>query len=183
VSDISLGPGIGVALGAFLTLAAGGVLLVVAILAGLLSPPGSERRAARALRFSAGPLACLAVAALFLGLASLCDRPGLERLDAWSLTVPVLGIAAAATTTIALSTARRARRAQATGKIALRGAGLAAAVSLLLAAVGDLILPDWTETRQKVLVAIVLPLLAALTAGLAGALARGPRPAATPPAS
>jgi hypothetical protein len=182
VSDISLGPGIGVALGAFLTLAAGGVLLLVAILVGLLSPPGSERRATRALRFSAGPLACLVVAAVFLGLASLCEKPGLERLDAWSLTVPVLGIAAAATTTIALATARRARRSQA-GKVALRGAGLAAAVSLLLAAVGDLILPDWTETRQKVVVAIVLPLLAGLSAGLAGAFGRARPPAATPPAS
>jgi hypothetical protein len=183
VSDISLGPGIGVALGAFLTLAAGGILLVIALLAGLLSPPGSERRAARALRFSAGPLACLAAGALFLGLASLCDNPGLERLDAWSLTVPVVGIAAAATTAIALSTARRARRAPAAEKVVVRGAALAGVVSLLLAALGDLILPDWTETRHKLLVAIGLPLLAALTAGLAGALARRQRPAATPPAS
>ena len=133
MSDISLGPGLGVFVGGLLTLAAGAVLLMIGLVVGIVTrlQPG-ERRSVRILHRCAGALVCLAVGALFLGLASTCGPEALRRLDDWTLDIPVIGVALGLTTIIALATARRAvSSARAPATIA-RGAAVAVAVSIAI---------------------------------------------------
>jgi hypothetical protein len=111
VSDISLGPGIGVFAGALLTLAVGAVFLVTGVVVGFATRLQSgERRSARILRCCAAAFVCLAVGALFFGLASICGPQALRRLDDWTLEIPVMGLGLGLTTVVALAIARRARR-------------------------------------------------------------------------
>jgi hypothetical protein len=109
VSDISLGPGIGVFVGLLLTLAAGAAWLVIGLVVGAVTrlQPG-ERRSARLLRCCAGALVCFAVGGVFFCLCAIGGTEALRRLDEWMLDIPVIGIALGLTAAIAIATARRA---------------------------------------------------------------------------
>jgi hypothetical protein len=133
VSDISLGPGLGVFFGALLTLAAGAVLLAIGLIVGITTrlPPGLGR-AVRILRCCAGAVVCLAVGGLFFLLGGACSREALGRLDDWVLDIPIIGVALGLTTVIALVTARRAAASGRAPATVARGAALAVAVSIAL---------------------------------------------------
>jgi hypothetical protein len=133
VSDISLGPGLGGFVGGLLTLAAGAVLLMIGLVVGIVTrlQPG-ERRSIRILRRCAGALVCLAVGALFLGLAPTCGSEALRRLDDWTLDIPIIGVSLGLATIIALATARRAVSSSVAPTTVARGAAAAAAVSIAI---------------------------------------------------
>jgi hypothetical protein len=123
----------GVFLGALLTLAAGAVLLVIGLVVGIVTrlQPG-ERRSARVLRCCAGPLACLAVGAMFFYLAGACGPEALRRLDDWTFDIPVIGVALGLTTAIAIATARRAMLSTGAPATVGRGAAVAVAASIAI---------------------------------------------------
>jgi hypothetical protein len=133
VSDISLGPGLGVFIGALLTLAAGAVLLMIGLVVGIVTrvQPG-EWRSARILRCCAGALVCLAVGALFFLLGGACGPDALRCLDDWTLDIPIIGVALGLTTVIAQMTARRAVSSGGAPATVARGAAVAVAVSIAI---------------------------------------------------
>jgi hypothetical protein len=133
VSDISLGPGIGVVLGALATLAAGAVLLVIGLVVGAVTrlQPG-ERRSARVLRCCAGALVCFVVGGMFFFFGGALGREALRRLDEWVLDIPVIGVALGLTTGIAIATARRAAAPTGAPATVERGAAVAVAASIAI---------------------------------------------------
>ena len=133
MSDISLGPGIGVVVGLMLTLAAGAAWLVIGLVVGAVTrlPPG-DRRAPRVLRCCAGALVCLAVGGVFLCLCAAGGTEALRRFDEWMLDIPVIGVALGLTTAIAIATARRAVSATGGPATVERGAAVAVTASVAL---------------------------------------------------
>ena len=109
MSDISMGPWLGVLMGGVFTLILGGVLFILAAIAGLLFVRGASLRS-RVLRFTAGPLACLGCTAAFLLIAGLLERPTLFRLGEWYRAMPVVGLGIAVVTTVTSELTRRRRK-------------------------------------------------------------------------
>ena len=115
VSDISLGPGIGVAVGFLLTLLAAGALVIGGIVVATATPlaPG-ERRWQRILRCCTASLVCLGIGFAYLGLGAVVDNPTEARLDDWAFGVPIADVTLGVAASVALSVRRRRRAASPT---------------------------------------------------------------------
>jgi hypothetical protein len=113
VSDISLGPGLGVAVGFILTVFASGALLIVGILVATAThlAPG-EQRWRRILRCCTPAFTCFGVGLAYLALGALVDSATEARVDNWAFGVPFAGVALGVAVGFAL--ARRRRRATVT---------------------------------------------------------------------
>jgi hypothetical protein len=175
VSDISLGPGIGVALGLYATIAAAIVMLAVAVIAPMFGP--REGRLGRGLRYAAGSVACFAVGVLYLAVASSRGDASLKYFDEWCADVPSIGVALGSTTIIALETARRVRYgARPARALVVKGAVSGALVSVPLAWCGRVLAmilfgPDTPFTPSIFLIMLALAGCAGLLVGIAGTAA------------
>lgn len=108
MSDVALGPKLGVMLGGVLALALGVVLLLGAATIGALLVKNSSWPA-RLFRYSAGPLACIGSAVAFLIIVQFLSTPMLWWLDARFKALPLVGLAVGLGTTLATELRRRQR--------------------------------------------------------------------------
>jgi hypothetical protein len=175
VSDISLGPGIGVVVFSILTFLIGLALLLFTALAALLTAARGERRLPRVARFSVGPLTCLVLGVAFF-LLQAADRDELARLDDWSFAFPIIGVAAAASAAVALATARRVRRSTRERVVAVKGAAAGGLASLAAALLGYAIFADDALVLRRSHLCLWLPLISAMAIFLVGAVAAVRRP-------
>ena len=109
MSDISLGNGIGFALGAYLTLAIGGATFLLAMILGLLLPyAAGEPVTTRLFRFVPGPLFCLVVGGACLVMPGVASA----TFDDWWFACPAVSIVLGCVIAFLNERARRARTPQ-----------------------------------------------------------------------
>jgi hypothetical protein len=111
VSDISLGPGLGVAVGFLLTAFAAGALIIVGLLVATATSlaPG-ERRWQRIVRCCIPALVCFGVGLAYLVMGGLVETATEARMDDWAFGVPVAAVTLGVGVGVVLARRRRRRR-------------------------------------------------------------------------
>ncbi len=111
MSDISLEPGLGIAVGFLLTLFAGGGLVIGGVIVGTAtSLAQGERRWHRLLRCCIPALVCWCVGLAYAALADLVNGATQARLENWAFGVPIAGVVLGLAVGVALAQRRRRRR-------------------------------------------------------------------------
>jgi len=108
MSDVAIGPKLGVMLGGVLALAVGVVLFLGAATIGVILVR-DRSWPARFFRYTAGPLACIGFAIAFMIVVQFLSTPTLWWFDARFKALPLVGLAVGLATTVATEL-RRSRR-------------------------------------------------------------------------